>query len=68
LNVGRRGRDICQLARRPAAVVINAAPIRSRVVQQTTEAMTALVLLVCDTVIRERVALRHSLIDGPRGP
>jgi len=66
IDIGTMGatRDICQLARRPAAVVINAAPIRSRVVQETTDAMTALGLLVCDTVIRERVALRHSLIDG----
>jgi hypothetical protein len=52
IDIGTMGatRDICQLARRPAAVVINAAPIRSRVVQETTDAMTALGLLVCDTV------------------
>jgi chromosome partitioning protein len=66
IDIGTMGatRDICELARRPTAVVINAAPVRSRVVQETTDAMTALGLLVCDTVIRERVALRHSLIDG----
>jgi chromosome partitioning protein len=51
IDIGTMGatRDICELARHPAGVVINAAPIRSRVVQETTDAMTALGLLVCDT-------------------
>ena len=34
--------DLCALARRPAAVVLNAAPIRSRVVQEAVEAVAKL--------------------------
>ncbi len=56
--------DLCALARRPAAVVLNAAPIRSRVVQEAAETVTRLGGDVFATIIRERVALRHSLVDG----
>ncbi len=56
--------DLCALARRPAAVVLNAAPIRSRVVQEAAEAVTKIGGDLFHTVIRERVALRHSLVDG----
>ena len=56
--------DLCALARRPAIVVLNAAPIRSRVVQEAAEAVVKLGGEVLPLVIRERVALRHSLVDG----
>jgi chromosome partitioning protein len=56
--------DLCALARRPAVVVLNAAPIRSRVVQESVEAVTRLGGEVLPIIIRERVALRHSLVDG----
>jgi chromosome partitioning protein len=56
--------DLCVLARRPAAVVLNAAPIRSRVVQEATEAVAKLGAEVFPVIVRERVALRHSLVDG----
>jgi chromosome partitioning protein len=56
--------DLCALARRPAVVVVNAAPIRSRVVQEATETIAKLGAAVLPVVIRERVALRHSLVDG----
>jgi chromosome partitioning protein len=56
--------DLCALARRPAVVVINAAPIRSRVVQEAAEAVAKLGADVLPVIIRERVALRHSLVDG----
>jgi chromosome partitioning protein len=56
--------DLCALARRPAVVVLNAAPIRSRVVQEAAEAVAKLGGEVLPLVIRERVALRHSLVDG----
>ena len=56
--------DLCALARRSAAVVLNAAPIRSRVVQEAVEFVAKLGGDVFPTIIRERVALRHSLVDG----
>jgi chromosome partitioning protein len=56
--------DLCALARRPAAVVLNAAPIRSRVVQEAAETVTGLGADLADTIVRERVALRHALVDG----
>jgi chromosome partitioning protein len=56
--------DVCQLARRPAVVVLNAAPVRSRVVAEAAEAVARIGGVVLPTVIRERVALRHCLVDG----
>jgi chromosome partitioning protein len=56
--------DLCAIARRPAVVILNAAPIRSRVVQESIEAVTKLGGDVSPVIIRERVALRHSLVDG----
>lgn len=56
--------DLCALARKPAAVVLNAAPIRSRVVQEAAEAVAKLGGEVVQPIIRERVALRHALVDG----
>ena len=56
--------DLCTLARRPAVVILNAAPVRSRVVQEAADTMTGLGADLAGTVIRERVAFRHALIDG----
>jgi chromosome partitioning protein len=56
--------DLCTLARRSAAVVLNAAPIRSRVVQEAAETVTSLGGDLAATIIRERVAFRHALVDG----
>jgi chromosome partitioning protein len=56
--------DLCALARRPAVVVLNAAPIRSRVVQEAAEAVTKIGGDLFQTIVRERVALRHALVDG----
>lgn len=56
--------DLCVLAGRPAMVILNAAPIRSRVVQEATDTVTNLGADLATTVIRERVALRHALVDG----
>jgi chromosome partitioning protein len=54
--------DLCALARRPAVVVFNA--IRSKVVQEAAAALKRLGGEVCTTIIRERVAFRHALVDG----
>lgn len=56
--------DLCEVAKRPAVVVLNAAPIRSRVVEEAREAMSGRGATVCAVVVRERVALRHCMPDG----
>jgi chromosome partitioning protein len=56
-------------------VVLNAAPIRSRVVTEAAETVAKIGGSIAATVIRERVAFRHALVDGrvarelePSGP
>ena len=56
--------DLCQLARKEALVVLNAAPIRSRVVDDALEAIRRLGGKVAQAIVRERVAFRHALVDG----
>jgi chromosome partitioning protein len=56
--------DLCRLANKQAVVVINAAPIRSRVVQEAIDAVTEKGAAVSPVVIRQRVAYQHCLIDG----
>lgn len=56
--------DLCALAQRPSRVVLNAAPVRSRVVEEAAEAVRARRALVSPVVVRERVALRHCMIEG----
>jgi len=56
--------DLCSLAGRSSLVVLNAAPIRSRVVQEAADTVTKMGGTVAGNVIRERVAFRHSLITG----
>jgi chromosome partitioning protein len=56
--------DLCKLANKQAVVVINAAPIRSRVVQEAIDAIQAMGGTVSPVIIRQRVAYQHCLIDG----
>lgn len=56
--------DLCEIAKRQAMVVLNAAPIRSRVVEEARESMIGRNAMVCPVVVRERVALRHCMPDG----
>jgi chromosome partitioning protein len=56
--------DLCKLANKQAVVVINAAPIRSRVVQEAIDAVTEKGATVSPVVVRQRVAYQHCLIDG----
>lgn len=56
--------DLCEVAKRRAMVVLNAAPIRSRVVEEAREAITSRNATVCSVIIRERVALRHCMPSG----
>jgi chromosome partitioning protein len=56
--------DLCQLTKRPAIVVLNAAPIRSRVVDEAQQAVRDHGGAVCPVVVHHRVAFQHCLIDG----
>jgi len=56
--------ELCQLTKRPAFVVLNAAPIRSRVVEEAQSQIERDGGRVCPVVIRQRVAFQHSVIDG----
>jgi chromosome partitioning protein len=56
--------DLCQLAKRPAVVVLNAAPVRSRVVDEANAAVRKLGGKVAAVIVRERVAFRHALVNG----
>ncbi len=56
--------DLCQLAKRPALVVLNAAPIRSKVVDEAMSAVTGQHAVASSAIIRQRVAFQHCLIDG----
>lgn len=56
--------DLCKLANKQAVVVINSAPIRSRVVQEAAEAIAEKGGVVCPIIVRQRVSYQHCLIDG----
>ncbi len=56
--------DLCKLANKQAVVVLNAAPIRSKVVEEAIEAVKDKGGNVSAVVIRQRVAFQHCLIDG----
>ena len=56
--------DLCKLANKKAVIVLNAAPIRSKVVEEAAEAITGKGGSVSRIVIRQRVAFQHCLIDG----
>jgi chromosome partitioning protein len=56
--------DLCEMTKRRAVVVLNAAPIRSRVVEEARAQIGQRGGLVCPVVVHHRVAFQHSLIDG----
>lgn len=56
--------DLCKLANRQAAVVLNAAPIRSRVTNEAEEAIREKGGVIAPVVIRQRVAFQHCMIEG----
>jgi len=56
--------DLCKLANRQSRVIINAAPIRSKVTAEAGEAITDRGGDVSPVVVRQRVAFQHCLIDG----
>ncbi len=56
--------DLCKLANKQAVVVLNAAPIRSRVIAEAEEAITEKGGKLCPVIMRQRVAFQHCMIDG----
>jgi chromosome partitioning protein len=64
LDAIRATLELCEIAKRPAVVVLNAAPIRSRVVDEARDAIVKRGGQVAEAIVRERVAFRHALIDG----
>src|ERR1700761_3742918 len=56
--------DLCKLANKQSVVIINAAPIRSKVTAEAEEAIVEKGGKVSPVVIRQRVAFQHCIIDG----
>lgn len=56
--------DLCLLTKRPSLVVLNAAPLRSRVTREATARIRESGGEVCSAVVHHRVAFQHCLIDG----
>lgn len=56
--------DLCKLANKRAIVVLNAAPIRSRVIAEAEEAIVEKGGKLCPVIVRQRVAFQHCMIDG----
>ena len=56
--------DHCKLANKQAVVVLNAAPIRSRVTTEAEEAIAEKGGKVSSVIIRQRVSFQHCMIDG----
>jgi len=55
---------LCEMAKRPAIVVLNAAPVRSKVVEEATAVIEAGGGTVSPVVIHQRVAFQHCLGIG----
>jgi chromosome partitioning protein len=56
--------DLASIAKKPAWVVLNSAPIRSAITDEAARGLEAKGTKVCPHVIHVRVAYSHSVIDG----
>jgi chromosome partitioning protein len=56
--------DLCKLADKQSVVIINAAPIRSKVTAEAGEAIREKGGKVCTIIVHQRVAFQHCMIDG----
>lgn len=57
--------DLCRIANRRAAVVLNAAPVgATTMLDEAREGIRRRGGLLCPAVVRDRAALRHALSDG----
>lgn len=57
-------RDLASIARKPAWIVLNCAPIRSAITGEARRGLTEQGALVAPHLIHQRVAFSHSVIDG----
>ena len=57
-------RDLAVIAKKPAFVVLNSAPVRSAVTDEARRGLQAQGAKVCPHVLHLRVAYSHSVIDG----
>lgn len=55
---------IIELTKKPFAVTINAAPVRGKLATEAFQLLTQNGLTVTGTVLRQRVAYSHAVIDG----
>lgn len=56
--------DLAEIARKPAFVVLNAAPVRSKLAIEARDGLKARGAKVAPIIIHHRVAFSHSVIDG----
>lgn len=56
--------DLADIAKRPAWVVLNAAPVRSAIVEEARRGLEAQGRRVAPQVVHARVAFSHGVIDG----
>ena len=56
--------DLVSVAKKPAAIVINAAKARSPIVSEAIDGLQSRGAIVVPHVIHDRVALSHAVIDG----
>lgn len=57
-------RDLADIAKRPAAVVLSSAPIRSAIVDEAAQGLRDQGATVAPVVLHQRVAYSHAVIDG----
>src|SRR5215208_5786642 len=57
-------RDLAAIAKKPAFVVLNSAPIRSAITEEAKKGLQAQGAKVCPHTLHVRVAYSHSVIDG----
>lgn len=57
-------RDLAEIARRPSYIVLSVAPVRSAVTEEARQGLERQGAKVAPTVIHQRVAYSHAVIDG----
>jgi chromosome partitioning protein len=57
-------RDVAELARKPAAIVINAAIVRTNIALEARRGLEAAGAALAPMTIHQRIALSHAVIDG----
>lgn len=60
--------DLAAIARKPAFVVLNAAPVRSKIAAEARAGLMERGVKIAPMVLHQRAALAHSVIDGRTAP